>query len=203
MAAFCTIADIASFLQIAIDATNAAALRAIGEASAAIQNYCHQALEEIEGDEYTFDVGPNQTKLFLPELPPTEVSEVVENTETLVVDDDYKLGRDGILYRLGAYWYPGVQTVTVTYTHGYATMPDDIVGVCTRAASRVYQSGLRSAALAGVPGVQAQTIGDYSVQYASEQSGGSGGGGTLGASAAPMLLDGEKRMLDRYRLRGI
>jgi hypothetical protein len=203
MADLCTVADLADFLQIPIADDSAPALAAIVEASAAIRNHCRQQLDEASDDEYTFDVGERQTKLFLPELPVTEIAEVVEDGVTLTVDTDYKLGRYGILYRIGAYWTAGVQTVTVTYTHGYATVPDDVMAVCKRAAARAYQSGLRAAETAGVAGVQANSLGDYSVQFGGEQAGSSGyDGGTLGASAAPILLPSEKRILNRYRLKG-
>ncbi len=199
MADLCTIADVAAFLQITIAAGSTAATRAITEASAAIRNYCHQTIDEAEDDEYAFDIGDNVTKLFLPELPVTEVASVVENGVTLTATTDYKLGNHGILHRIGNYWYPGVQTVTVTYTHGRATIPDDVKAVCVRAAARSYQAGLSAAQLSGVSGVQAQSIGDYSVQFGSQTS---GSDGMLGASAAPILLPSEKRMLDRYRYKG-
>ena len=199
MSDFCTISDLEAFLQVTIAADSDSAARAITEASEAIRNYCRQQIDQVEDDEYTFDVEGTPTKLFLPELPVTEVSEVVEDGDTLTVDDDYKLGRHGILHRIGGHWCPGVQTVTVTYTHGLATIPEDIKAICVRAAARAYQAGLRAAALAGVPGVQAQSVGDYSVQYGAEVGGGVSDGGTLGASAAPVLLPSERRILDRYR----
>ncbi|MFH0902326.1 MAG: hypothetical protein V2A73_16970 [Pseudomonadota bacterium] len=199
MADLCEIADVAAFLQITIAAGSAAAARAITEASAAIRNYCHQTIDEVEDDDYTFDVEGSVRKLFLPELPVTAITEVVENGETLTVDDDYKLGRWGILHRVSAYWYPGVQTVTVTYTHGRAAIPDDVKSVCVRAAARAYQAGLSASALAGVSGVQSQGIGDYSVAYGSQTS---GSDGMLGASAAPILLPSEKALLNEYRYRG-
>lgn len=197
MAAFCTTADLASFLQIAIADDSEPAARAISEASAAIQNYCKQRIELVEDDELTLDVEPARAKVFLPELPVTAVASVVENGVTLAAED-YVLGPFGILHRIGAYWYPGIQKVTVTYSHGYATVPDDLKSVCVRAAARAYQAGLRAAALGGVTGIQAQSIGDYSVQYGGETS---SGDGMLGASAAPILLPSEKRILDEYRLR--
>ncbi len=197
MADLCTIADIAAFLQITIAEDSAAAARAITEASAAIRNYCNQQIDQTE-DEYTFDVGERQTRLFLPELPVTAIDSVTENG-TALDTTAYKLGRGGILHRVGGYWYPGVQTVTVTYTHGHATIPDDVKSVCVRAAARSYQAGLNAATLAGVSGVQAQSIGDYSVQFGSQTS---GSDGMLGASAAPILLPSEKRLLSRYRYRG-
>ncbi len=199
MADLCTIADVAAFLQIAIAAGSTAAARAITEASAAIRNYCNQQIDQTEDDEYTFDVGERQTRLFLPELPVSAIASVVENDTTLTATTDYKLGRAGILHRVGNYWYPGVQTVTVKYTHGHATIPDDVKSVCVRAAARSYQAGLSAAQLSGVSGVQAQSIGDYSVQFGSQTS---GSDGMLGASAAPILLPSEKRLLSRYRYRG-
>ncbi len=196
---FCTVADVAAFLQITIAADSTAALAAIEEASAAIQNYCHQQIAEVEDDEVTFDITGRQTKLFLPELPVNGVSEVLEDGETLTVADDYKLGNYGILHRIGSYWATGVQVVTVTYSHGYGVIPDDVVNVCVRAAARRYQAGLRSEATDGISAVQGMTLGDYSVQYGSEQSGGASGGSLLGSSAAPMLLMSEKGMLHKYR----
>jgi len=196
---FCTAADVAGFLQITIAADSAPVLRAIREASAAIQNYCRQLIMEVTDDEYTFDVRPLWDRLFLPELPVGEVTEVVENGVTLVDGTDYKLGRDGILYRVGAYWYPGIQTVIVTYSHGYVTTPEDVLSVCTRAAARAYQAGLGAAALAGVAGVKGQTIGDYSVTYGGDSS---ASDNMLGASAAVILLPSEKGLLSHYRMKG-
>jgi hypothetical protein len=49
--------------------------------------------------------------------------------------------------------------------------------------------------MAGVPGITATSLGDYSVSYGSEGS----AEGVMGASAAPMLLRSEKEMLDQYK----
>lgn len=196
---FCTVADIESLLQVTIhtDATkNAAAVRAIAEATEAIKNYTHQALEMVEDDEITLDCAGGN-RIFLPELPVTSVSEVIEDGDTLTVDDDYKLGQHGILYRVDDDWATGVQIVTITYTHGYDSIPDDIVAVCTRAASRIFQAGLTAAELAALLGVTGMTLGDYSVQFGG--AGGSSSEGTMGASGARMLLMSEKDMLNRYR----
>lgn len=192
MSAFCTVADIAEFLQTDIAPANAAALRAITEASAVIQNYCHQQLEAVQGDEEMF-LFSRGSRLFLPQLPVTEVS-VVEVGVELVEGADYLLDRYGVLHRVGGNWSAGV--IRVTYSHGYQTLPDDIVAVATRAAARAYQSGRRAAETAAVPGVSATSLGDYSVTYSAE---GGGSDGILGASAAPMLLRSEKEILDRYR----
>jgi len=194
---FCTVADIEAFLQVSVPAEKqTAAERAIAEATAAIQAYCEQQIELVEDDELTLDSNGG-TRLLLPELPVVEVSAVVEDDEALTADDDYKLGQYGILHRIGARWASGVQNVTVTYSHGYETIPQVIQDVCVRAAARAYQAGLRAEALDAVPGVQSMGLGDYSVTYVSEQ--GAGGESVLGASASPLLLRSEKELLNRFR----
>lgn len=198
MVSFCEIADLEAFLQIEIGAERrAAAERAIEGASAAIQNYCHQTLELIADDTLTLDCNGG-TRLFLPELPVVKVAGVVEDGEALVAGDDYKLGQHGILHRIGRNWLAGIQIITVTYTHGYATLPDDIVAVCIRAAARAYQAGLRAEEMGGIPGVASTSLGDYSVAFGTET--GAGQEGVLGASAAPVLLRSEKAILNRYRI---
>lgn len=201
MADFAAVADVEAFLQVEISTATqiASAERALAEATAAIKNYCRQEIEQVEDDEITLD-SPGGTRLYLPELPVTAVASVVEDDEALTVDDDYKLGQHGILHRVSASWKSGIQIITVTYTHGYATIPDDIVAVCVRAASRAYQMGLRAADDSGVPGVSSKALGDFSVSYASAAGGGVGEG-IMGASAARMLLLSEKDMLNKYRVK--
>ena len=104
------------------------------------------------------------------------------------------LGNYGQLWRVNRRWAVGNQIVTVTYTHGYSTIPDDIVAVCTRAAARAYQAGLRAEDAGGVPGVASKALGDFSVSFAAE-----GSEGVMGVSAARMLLLSEKDMLNKYR----
>lgn len=200
MADFTSVADIAAFLQvdIATDVQIAAAERAVAEATAAIRNYCNQYLELVEDEVIVLDSAGGQ-RLFLPELPVVGIDEVVEDGTTLTVDDDYKLGQYGILHRIGAKWARGIQIIQVTYDHGYATLPDDIVAIATRAASRAYQSGLRADDDDGVMGVQSKRLGDFGVAYASEQGGGTGEG-VMGASAARLLLLSEKDTLNKYRI---
>jgi len=196
---FCTLVDLEQFLQVDIDDADkvASANRAIVEATVAIQNYCRQQIELAEDEEITLD-SAGGTRVFLPELPVIDVSVVVEDDETLDVDDDYKLGQHGILHRVGAYWTSGIQIVQITYSHGYATIPDDVVSICARAAARAYQAGLRAAEVEGVPGVASKSLGDYAVAFGAEAGGSQEG--VLGASAAPILLRSEKRILDRYRV---
>jgi hypothetical protein len=200
MADFATVADIEALLQLPITTAVqlASANMALKDATAAIRNYCRQYLERVTSDVINLDsvIG---TRLFLPQLPVITVASVVEDGETLVVDDDYQLGQYGILHRINHLWPAGFQIITVTYTHGFLVIPDDIVAVCTRAASRTYQAGLKAADSEGVPGIASKSLGDFSVSFQSEGGGGTGEG-VMGASAARLLLLSEKDILDTYRI---
>jgi hypothetical protein len=201
MASFATLADVADFLQVEISEPGqvASVEAALQAATAAIRSYCRQEISLITDETITLD-SSGGTRIFLPELPVISVSQVVEDGETLTAGTDYKLGQHGILHRLGRKWSAGIQNITVTYSHGYATIPDDIVAVCTRAASRAYQAGLRASDAGGVLGVASRQLGDFSVSYTAETVGGGVGEGVMGASSARMLLMSEKDLLDRYRV---
>jgi hypothetical protein len=197
MANFAEVADIEAFLQVDIstDAQIAAAERALTEVTAAIRNYIDQYIELVSAEEITLD-SIGGVRLFLPELPVVSVASVIEDEETLIVDDDYKLGQFGILHRVGRKWAKGIQIVTITYTHGYADIPDDIIAVATRAASRAYQAGLTAAEDEGALGIQGKSLGDFSVQYGAE----SVVEGRLGASGSRLLLFSEKDILNQYKI---
>jgi hypothetical protein len=201
MADFATVEDVESFLQVEIDETLQiiATARALTEASASIRNYTRQYLEQIDDDVITLD-SPGGYRLFLPEIPVIDVTKVVEDGVTLTQGDDYKLGQHGILHRIDQRWSDGIQNITITYSHGFAVIPDDIVAICTRAASRAYQAGVRAADSDGLMGVASKSLGDFSVAFASESGGGTGEG-IMGASAARMLLLSEKDTLNKYRIK--
>lgn len=200
MSSFCTIADLEAFLQVTIGTPNVPATAAIAAASAAIQNACRQRIEQVVSDVLTLTVDDDRRTIILSEQPVTAVASIVEDGTTLTVGDDYRWTAAGVLARRGRCWSGKWHGVVVTYTHGYATIPDDLKGVCIRAAARSYQAGLRASASGGVPGIQSeQAEGDYAVTF-SPESAAPGGGSSLGASAAPILLPSEREILARYRM---
>jgi hypothetical protein len=85
VAAFCTIADLEAFLQVAIGSPNASATAAIAGASAAIQNYTRQRIEQVTSDVLTLTVEAHRSVILLPEQPVTGVASVVEDGTTLSV----------------------------------------------------------------------------------------------------------------------
>jgi hypothetical protein len=198
VAAFCTVDDLEEFLQVVIADDNASATAAIAAASAAIQNYCRQTISQVAAEVLTLTVADYRRTILLPEQPVTAVASVVEDGTTLTVGDHYQWTRSGLLTRVGRNWATGWQDVVVTYTHGYATIPDDLKSVCIRAAARAYQAGLRSASVSGITGIASEQLPDYSVSFTPETA--SGAASSLGASAAPILLASEREMLARYRM---
>lgn len=204
MANFATVDDIREFLQ--LDITDAdqitAVTRALEEITEVIKTYCRQAIEYQANDEASLDSNGSH-RLVLPEHPVVSVASVVEDETTLDVDDDYRLAGDGLLYRMPVLtrWKTGPGIVVVTYTHGYETIPNDLIGITTRAAARAFQAGLKSSADGGVIGITSKSLGDYAVSYGSEQGGGVGDG-VMGASAARFLLRSEREVLDaKYSMR--
>ena len=194
---FCEVRDVQNLLQMTVPSEKMLSVeRAIAEATAAIQNYTNQVLTYVEDDSIMLDsLGGN--KLYLPQLPVISVSSVSVDELPLVTTGDYKLGQYGILYRVWNHWTPGIQNITVVYTHGYAVMPDDIVSICARAAARIYQAGLSTASIDGNAAIASIGLGDYNVSY---QNPSIADGGLLGVSAPRMLLLSEKDVLQKYRI---
>jgi hypothetical protein len=98
--------------------------------------------------------------------------------------DTIKIGDGAAIINLPEVWwdddgYPG--TYRVTYSHGFATVPTDVVSVVCAMVTRVFQnpSNLRS-----------ETVGSYSVTYTIPAT-----GEALGIN----LSRYEKQILDRYR----
>lgn len=201
MADFALVADIEAFLQVEISSDpvkTVSAQAALRDASAAIRNYTRQFLELVEDEKITLDSGGGP-RIYLPELPVVEVSSVVEDGDALTDQDDFKLGQFGILHRIGKRWKSGIQIIEIIYSHGYTTIPDDLISVCVRAASRFYQAGLKAAADEAIPGIASKSLGDFSVSYSGDAS---SNDGLMGASGARFLLYSEKDILNRYRVKG-
>lgn len=145
---------------------------------------CGQDFNEVTNDVIVLD-GTNSDALILPQIPVSEVSEVVVGDDTLVVDDDYKLTGNGILVRTWPMrWRWGRQNIRVTYTRGYPDdeLPRDVRVVALALAKRIYQA-------ASSGSVRSETIGAYSVTYAT---------GAEQIQSAD-LTKGERFILYKYR----
>lgn len=178
MAQFATVSDLASWLGTTIPNGDARATLLLQMASAAVQNRARQRLEFVAGDVVTLP-GTYSDALVLPERPVTAVSAVVIDGVALA-STAYAWTRLGRLWRVdGGSWGSPKTAVAVTYSHGFATIPDDIRGVCLSAAARAYENPAA---------VQAESVASYSV--------------THGAEARGVALTGTERdVVDRYRRR--
>lgn len=135
--AFATSADVATYLRRGFDAEGtAAADLALDIATQMIKSYTEQQITQAT-ETYTF-LATSRNVLLLPELPVTAVASVVYDGATLVVEEDYTWTRYGLVTKVAGDWSSG--TVAVTYTHGYATVPDDIRGVCIEVAKRAIEN---------------------------------------------------------------
>lgn len=192
---FCSVSDVSTFLGKTLLVTDVQALQAIAEATAVIQNYCNQALLQVSTDVILLD-GTGSTKLFLPELPVATITSV-EVDDVLLLATDYSLAENGVLWRLYGPWPVGARNIEVTYTHGYATIPDELKGVCYRSAARLYQAQLKAKKQDFISGLSSVSVGDWSEAYESDKA--AVGESDKGVSAARTLLLSEKDILNKYR----
>lgn len=171
------------------DLTDAELLRAdsaLTDVSAAVRAYTGQ---QFLIDEITARLPVRRNKIRLPQRPVTAVDTVddvdgnsLEFTWDAgdVVYLDSVAGRafelETVPRRLPLRW------ADVTYTAGYETVPDDIVAVVCSIAARSLGATPEHA------GVTSMSLGDAAIGY-----------GTVGASGALGMFDGERAVLDRYR----
>ncbi len=128
-------------------------------ASGAIVATAGVPIAQIDDDEVTID-GNGAPSVLLPSWPVTDVTDVKVAGEALAADD-YSWSRAGELRRTHGRWPARLRAIEVTYTHGYAEVPDEIKAVTLQVAAR------------GISNPQAlNTFGDGQV------TSGYGGGGT-------------------------
>jgi hypothetical protein len=160
-----TSADLEAYLQRSIDAGQAE--MALRLASAVVRGYTGQQISFVASDVMVLEGGG--PTVILPQRPvvvdednPITVVELAEYGRaalTMREDLTYRRYQDELRRYCGT-WSPRVQ---VTYSHGYATVPGDIVAAVLDIAGR---------SLTNPSGLRSVTIDDYSRTYASETFGG-------------------------------
>lgn len=161
----------------------------IAQAAATITGWTGQLIEQVENDEITADLIGSQ--VFLPQIPVTDVASVLYRAadgtwQPLTADTDYSWSESGVIHLYTGRpifdnWRgPGDVRrgcIQVTYTHGYATVPDSIKAVTLSIAAR---------AMANPLNLQARTVNGVTEQYQREVHGVSN------------LLDSEEAVLGRF-----
>ena len=168
MAALATPAQLGAFMQQPFADTDATALLLLDIASGMARDYLHANLDAVTADVTLLDP-INGSYLLLPELPVTAVTlvEVFDGTIWTTADPitysvSLRLGMVAAKPGLGIVWPKGPGTWRITYSHGFAVIPQTIVGVVLGAAARAYASP---------NGVDMERIGSYQVKYSMDAGG--------------------------------
>lgn len=134
MASFVTVAELAAWVGKDVSELNTAQAELVLDvASEAIRSACGWGITQ-QVSSVTLD-GSGSPFLWLPTLMLTDVQSVIERSELLGYPLDYTWATNGRLIRSG-FWSPGVNTVSVTFTHGYVQVPGVVRAVCLSLAGR-------------------------------------------------------------------
>lgn len=178
---------------------------ALDSACQMVRDEINQTINLVRDDIEILD-GNDREGLILREMPVIEVTDVMEDDETLIPDDDYIVPPiSGIVWRVGCRWSKGRQNIRVTYDHGWAFLEEDLLDLSEPSADvdRV-PSSLREVALSlatrilrlsavsvSAAGVTGETIGSYSYTLDS---------GAAATDTQVTLTDFEKGTLARYKV---
>lgn len=170
MADLATVADLNNFSQLALDPADPSAAYLLKVASGMIRRYLEQDITAKAADvEYADPV--NGQMVFLKQLPVTAVSLVETSTDggvtwSTVLPANYTVSkRTGVVAAkpwTGINWGTDPESWRVTYDHGYATVPDELNGVCCSIASRFYATPV---------GIDMERTGQRQVKYSLESAG--------------------------------
>ena len=185
--ALATVEQLQTGLGHTVDAPRATAL--LERASAIVRGYTGQYFSRVEDDVVTLTV--NRGEVTLPQRPaekPTLISRA--DGTGIYPEGSWYWGGVGIVEFGSPSWLANgpsrtrsPQAVTVTYTHGFEEIPDDVVAVVCQMVGRVLDGS-------DTPGLRSESIDDYQYQM----------GGNI-VSGAIALVPAEKEALDRYRRR--
>lgn len=153
MAAFATPTELAGFLQQDLDTYSAT--QALDVASQAIRDHCGWSITQETGVVATLD-GDCSRSLWLKTKLLTAVASVTEEGVAVAATTGFEWTDAGQLIRIGRSWSWRPRSIVVTYTHGYATVPDSVKGVCLSVAGRGYSNP---------DGIKQETVGAVSVTY--------------------------------------
>lgn len=195
-----------------------AVLLYLSAATALVEEYCGQPLEQQDGRVEVKDVLQPSHLLQLDCTVIRAITTVTEDGVTLVEGTDFHAGPGASLARLagsrrnGRLWMPGYGIVTVTYDVGYiqadATwdVPDSLRWVCANIAARLYKSedawaNTPAGAAGPVSQVSLDGVGSYSQGAApaiSRPWDPTGQATQQSAGSAPTLTPAERTALSPY-----
>ncbi|MFE2497088.1 mobile element protein [Streptomyces scopuliridis] len=146
-------ADLAAWLPVGED--DPKLLAALKASSRRFRGAVRHPVTLTAGDVVTLD-GTGRESVLLPAAPVTAVASLLLDGEVLAVAVDFSWSADGFLRRLGYCWPDRLRCIEVTYSHGYAQIPEDIQEVVVDQARAMYRVQ---------PGVQTIQAGGESITY--------------------------------------
>lgn len=191
MAALATVADLEARLGRSLDAAESIRAAALLDGtSARVRTYTGQQFDLVVDDAQRLRVRRGQVRL--PQRPVVAVASVADTDANDVeftwhAGDVVHLDAFGSVPRfdLEPYRGNGPMWVDVTYTHGYATAPDDVVEVVCSIVLRAFGSDPSAS------GITQESVEGYSYSL-----------GAAGAAGAVGMLNDERAALDVYRRKG-
>jgi hypothetical protein len=176
LADLATVAQLAAFIQEDIAPDDAGAALMLSVASGMVRDYLQQTITAVADDVLlTEPMSAASLVALLPERPVTAVTllETFDYTTGLWTVADpatyavsLRLGtisvRTDASYACWPSWPTDPESWRVTYSHGFAEVPDSLVGVVLGVAGRNYSSPI---------GVDLERLGTYQVKYAIESGG--------------------------------
>jgi hypothetical protein len=163
-----SIDDLNHFSQLAIDPSDTAAAFLLKVASGMVRRYLDQDITATANDVALCD--PVGHCVLLPQMPVQSVS-LLETTIdgtiwTTVAPASYTVSkRAGVVAArpwTGTQWGSDPESWRVTYTHGYATVPDELKGIVCSIAARFYSTP---------SGIDMERTGQRQVKYNLESAG--------------------------------
>lgn len=118
------------------------AQRLLDMASAVVERWTGRSFVRVEDDEITFTVDDGTMRL--PNGPIESISSIVDANDDTIDPTSYD-EIHGYVVRSFGYWPCG--TYTITYTHGYDPIPDDVILAVCQMVQRVlsgHEVGVRS-----------------------------------------------------------
>jgi hypothetical protein len=155
--------------------------------STRFETYCDRKFNSATYTQYYDSDG--STHLYLDQYPITTISGIWNDTAwtwdstTLISGTTYRIvDNQGVVFRYGP--ASGSQSIKITYTAGYTTIPDDLVEACSQEVSDLWKDSTKSTGT-----LKSKTLPDGSVTY------GEGGGSTNTTPFRATTMD----ILNRYR----
>jgi hypothetical protein len=163
-----TVAQLAAYLQQPLPLADPSATLMLTIASGMVRDYLQQTITAVVNEIVLLDPISGYYVL-LPEMPVTNVAllETFDGTvwttqPTTAYTVSRRMGMIAAVPGTGIIWPYAPESWRVTYSHGFATIPDSLTGVALGVAARTY---------ATPAGAESERIGGYQVKYQMQADG--------------------------------